>query len=72
MGGCAFRERRVLQELFPVHLIVVDFIYLEHTLRQRSGLVKYHISCLGQRLQIVGTFDQHSCIASSSDPGKKA
>ena len=72
MGRCALRERGILQKPFLFHLIVVNRIHLEDSLRQGTGLVKYDTVRLRQRLQIIGTFHQHARIACSPDPGKKA
>ena len=72
MGRCAFRQCGIFQELRPVHLVVVYFIYLEHALRQSSCLVKYDTFRLRQCLQIIGSFYKYACIAGASDPSKEA
>ena len=43
MRRSTLRQCRVLQQLFPVHLVMVDFIDFKHTLGQSAGLVKHNI-----------------------------
>ena len=49
----------------------MDTCYFEYTLGQSTGLVKYDVFCLGQSLQIVGAFDQDTCVAGPADSGKE-
>ena len=71
MRGSALCKGRIFQQLFLFHLIVVNRIDFKDSFRQRTGLVKYHTSGPGHGLQIIGPFDQNSCIAGSSDSRKK-
>ena len=73
MAGKTFRVGRIFQNL--LRLITVHGFYFchpEYTLCQSTGLVKYHISGLGQRLQIIGALDQNTVCRCSSDSCKKA
>ncbi len=45
--------------------------YFKHTLCHRTGLIKYHIFCLGQGFQIVGAFDQDTRFARATDTGEE-
>ena len=72
MGGSAFRQGRVFQQLFFFHLIVMDPDDLKYPAGQRAGLVKDHDLCLRKGLQIIRTFHQNAGVTGSSDPCKKA
>ena len=71
MRRCTLSQRCVFQQLFPVHLVVVYLVYLEYTLCQSTGLIKYNTFCLGQCLQIIRPFYKYSRIAGSSDTGEE-
>ena len=49
----------------------MDLCHLEHTLCQRTGLIKDHILNLGQDFQITGALYQHTSCGSSADPAKE-
>ena len=72
VGGGAFGQRRVFQQLGLVHFIVMDGRDLEHAPGQGAGLVKHHALHLRQRFQIVGALDKDALLAGTSDTGKKA
>ena len=70
--GGAFGQGSVLNELGFVDGVVVDAHDLKDALGQGAGLIKDHIIGLGERLQIVGAFDQHAGVAGPADAGEKA
>ena len=72
MGGGALRQRRVLQQLGLVHLVVVDGGDLEHAPGQGAGLIEHHALYLRQRLQIVGALDKDALLAGTADTGEEA
>ena len=71
MGGSAFGQRRVFYQLFIADLAVMDGVHLENALGQCAGLIKHYNPGLGERFQIVGTFDQNPGLAGASDSGKE-
>ena len=61
----------IFQNLFFFHRVMVNTYNFKHTLGQGTGLVKYYIFCMGQSFQIVGSFDQNTGIAGSTDSRKE-
>ena len=59
MVGIAFCQSGQLQQLFFRNLVGMNGGYFKGTAGQRPGFVKHRNVCLGQLLQIVGTFNQH-------------
>ena len=53
-------------------LVVMDAAHFKYALGHGSGLIKYHIFCLGKCLQIVGTLYQNAFLAGAADSCKKA
>ena len=70
--GGTFRQRRVFQQLFVLHLAVVNAADLENALRQRAGFVKDDRFDLRQRFQIVRALNQHALFARAADAREEA
>ena len=72
MGGGTLGQRRIFQQLFFLHGVVVDAVDLKHALSQSAGLVKHHHLGLGQGLHIVGALDQNALLAGAANTGEEA
>ena len=68
MAGIALRICSILKQFILCEIPAgVNTRHIEYTLGQGTGLVKYYIFCPGQSFQIVGSFDQNTGIAGSTD-----
>ena len=72
MGGMAFCQCCVFQQLLCIHGRMMHTAYFEHALRHGSCLIKYNIFGFGKCFQIVGAFYQNTCVARTADSGKEA
>ena len=72
MRARALGERSVFYKRCVVVRAVVYTVDLEHSLGQRSGLVKYHYARLAECFQVVGTLDEHALFAGPADTGEEA
>ena len=74
MTGIALRISSILQQFFLCKALTgIDTRYIEYTLGQGTGLVKYHILSLRQRFQIIGPLHQNTtgtCCSDSSEERK--
>ena len=74
MTGIALRISSILQQFFLCKALTgIDTRYIEYTLGQGTGLVKYHIFGLRQRFQIIGPLHQNTtgtCCSDSSEERK--
>ena len=72
MRARALGERSVFYKRRVIVRAVVYTVDLEHSLGQRSGLVKYHYARLAECFQVVGTLDEHALFAGPADTGEEA
>ena len=72
MRGCALGECRVFKQLAVLHRAVVHARDLEHTLRERAGLVEDDDLGLGQRLQVVRALDENALVSCAAEAREEA
>ena len=71
VSNFVFRMRRIVQDAFLLHRVVMHARHLEHALRERTRLVKDQNLRLRQGFQVVGALDEDAFLARPADARKE-